>query len=547
MLSTAIINPHYARKLQPGANHIRVILQRNPDENAAKKHVILKAAQLPTTRRGNAGNASTELYSDDATNPGAAMTKVMQEVSEYLIASHPAFKFVLNKLHPLEEPQVMVLAQNADENQRFNAQLSLEKLKAFRAKHGHNFDANLGKLNLLAECEKVNTKLHKTNFRFTNTNLVDDLKLFKTLIESQDSDFVEMICYIIDKAIHVFETKLGNTLILPSEIGINTDDFFSHVQFPPQTMLELSKPILECVDAIHVEAEKAMKAMLLHLCGEGLQHVMHSKLECEGGEMLIALLQNYGTLTIQDELSDERRLQELQLGSADPQLIFATMDKIIKRHKSMYEQRDMLEKKLIIRMLQHKGDENPYKNYAQSISWNHQGGLAKIDLETLRGAVIHYWSEHIKTKSEDTPSGRKRRPSAKSIQKQRYGPPKKKHRKEKLKASASKRDSYTCFGCHEKGHAAHLCTQLKGKLLERQKAGEPICNICGKDHITPKCPQFDQKGQNKPKAEAKAVTAMITEVGINADSGPPECSSDSDLNPDDVDDTWLDEDTEPLE
>ena len=40
---------------------------------------------------------------------------------------------------------------------------------------------------------------------------------------------------------------------------------------------------------------------------------------------------------------------------------------------------------------------------------------------------------------------------------------------------------------------------------------------------------------------------MITEVEINADSGPPECSSESDLNPDDVDDTWLDEDTEPLE
>ena len=78
MLTTAIINPQYARRLQPGANNIRAILQRNPDENAARQHVNLKAAQLLTTvrgTRGNAGNAYAELNSDDVTEPVAAIAK----------------------------------------------------------------------------------------------------------------------------------------------------------------------------------------------------------------------------------------------------------------------------------------------------------------------------------------------------------------------------------------------------------------------------------------------------------------------------------------
>jgi len=215
------------------------------------------------------------------------------------------------------------------ENDRLNFRLRLEERRVFHAKYGYDFDANLGKLDLLAECEKVNYKLHN-KFKSSNLSLVEDLEEFKTRIESQDSDFVELIRYLIDKAIHVHENKLGNTLILPSELGINTDDFFSHVQLPPRTMLEISKPILECVDAIHIEAERAMKAKL-HLSGRGLEAVMLSKSQCQGGEMLIALLQNYGTLTLHDERSDDKRRQRLQLGSADPQEIFALMDQIIRK------------------------------------------------------------------------------------------------------------------------------------------------------------------------------------------------------------------------
>jgi len=109
MFSTAKINPQYSRGRQPGAHDLRAILQRNPNENAAKKHVILKAEQLP---------AIVELYSDDATNPDAAVAKLMEEVSAYLIALYPAFKFVLHKVHPLKEIQAVELAQNDKERKR---------------------------------------------------------------------------------------------------------------------------------------------------------------------------------------------------------------------------------------------------------------------------------------------------------------------------------------------------------------------------------------------------------------------------------------------
>ena len=55
----------------------------------------------------------------------------------------------------------------------------LQKLKAFQTKYGNDFDANLGKLNLLAECEKVNKQLHKIDFRFTHLKIIDDFGNFQ--------------------------------------------------------------------------------------------------------------------------------------------------------------------------------------------------------------------------------------------------------------------------------------------------------------------------------------------------------------------------------
>jgi hypothetical protein len=62
------------------------------------------------------------------------------------------------------------------------------------------------------------------------------------------------------------------------------------VEFPSQAMLQISQPISDCVDAIHKEAEKALKSMLMLLCDKKLQIVVNSNKESSGGQMLMAFL-----------------------------------------------------------------------------------------------------------------------------------------------------------------------------------------------------------------------------------------------------------------
>ena len=143
-----------------------------------------------------------------------------------------------------------------------------------------------------------------------------------------EEDFAELICYLIDAAIYVHQNKLGDDLILPSNLGVNTDDFFSQVEFPPQVMLEISQPISDCVDAIHKEAEKALKSMLMHLCDKKLQIVVNSNKESSGGKMLMAFLRGYGTITMGDKSADMDRLQKLDFGTDDPQQLFHNMNNI---------------------------------------------------------------------------------------------------------------------------------------------------------------------------------------------------------------------------
>ncbi len=57
------------------------------------------------------------------------------------------------------------------------------------------------------------------------------------------------------------------------------------------------------------ECEKALKTMLMYLCDDVLQSAILSNRECSGVRMLIAMLQNYGTITMLAELSDQQRLQ----------------------------------------------------------------------------------------------------------------------------------------------------------------------------------------------------------------------------------------------
>ena len=245
------VTPAYVLARRPGPNNTKVILQRNPDGNAARSHVLLINTQLPgaqlgtrSSARGNAPNPG-ELYSDATTDAEAAVAKVVNEVAAYLKAVHPSFKSVFNDLYPLIIPVVPELADNATQTQYFNARTKQYQLKDFQTKYGADFDLNLGNLKLMEESVKVNKKLQE-KFKFTSSNLLENLKLFKVYLESQKEDFAELICYLIDTAINVHQNKLGDDLILPSNLGVNTDDFFSQVEFPPQVMLEISQPISDC-------------------------------------------------------------------------------------------------------------------------------------------------------------------------------------------------------------------------------------------------------------------------------------------------------------
>ena len=245
------VTPEYIAARRPGQNNTKVTLQRNPNENAARSHVLLINTQLPgaqlgtrSSARGNAPNPS-ELYSDATTDAEAAVAKVVNEVAAYLKAVHPLFKSVFNNLYPLILPELTQLASDATRIDQHNANVKLQHRKEFLTKYGADFDPNLGNLKLLEESVKVNKKLHE-KFKVTSGGLLHDLQLFKIQLESQQTDFAELICYLIDAAIYVHQNKLGDDLILPSNLGINTEDFFSHVEFPSQAMLEISQPILDC-------------------------------------------------------------------------------------------------------------------------------------------------------------------------------------------------------------------------------------------------------------------------------------------------------------
>ena len=373
------VTPAYVLARRPGPNNTKVILQRNPDGNAARSHVLLINSQLPgaqlgtgtrSSARGNAPNP-VELYSDATTDAEAAVAKVVNEVAAYLKAVHPSFKSVFNDLYPLIIPVVPELADNATQADFFNARTKLHKLKDFQTKYGADFDLNLGNLKLMEESDKVNKKL-KDNFKFTSWNMLHDLKLFKVYLESQQKDFTELICYLIDAAINVHQNKLGDDLILPSNLGINTDDFFSQVEFPSQAMLEISQPISDCVDAIHREAERALKSMLMHLCDKKLQIVVNSNKESSGGKMLMAFLRGYGTITMLDKTADMDRLQKLDFGTDDPQQLFHNMNNIYDRHADWQVKREEEQKMHILAKLNKPsipgGYQNIYKDFATSLT-----------------------------------------------------------------------------------------------------------------------------------------------------------------------------------
>jgi hypothetical protein len=108
------------------------------------------------------------------------------------------------------------LASDATRIDQHNANVKLQHRKEFLTKYGADFDPNLGNLKLLEESVKVNKKLHE-KFKFTSGGLLHDLQLFKIQLESQQTDFAELICYLIDTAIYVHQNKLGDDLILPSK------------------------------------------------------------------------------------------------------------------------------------------------------------------------------------------------------------------------------------------------------------------------------------------------------------------------------------------
>ena len=154
------VTPAYVLARRPGPNNTKVILQRNPDGNAARSHVLLINSQLPGaqpgTRSSARGNApdQVELYSDATTDAEAAVAKVVNEVAAYLKAVHPSFKSVFKDLYPLIIPVVPELAANATQAECINARTKQHQLKDFQTKYGVNFDLNLGNLKLLEESDK---------------------------------------------------------------------------------------------------------------------------------------------------------------------------------------------------------------------------------------------------------------------------------------------------------------------------------------------------------------------------------------------------------
>ena len=230
------VTPEYIAARRPGQNNSKVTLQRNPDENAARTHVLLINTQLPgaqlgtrSSARGSAPNPPSELYSDATTDPDASVAKAVNEVVAYLKASHPGYKSVFDHLYPLVQPEVPHLANDATQVDIINAKNKLQQRKEFQTKYGADFDPNLGKLKLLEESDKVNKKLHEKKFKFTSESIINDLQIFKIHLESQQTDVAELICYLIDTAIHVHQNKLGDDLILPSNLGINTEMISSHM------------------------------------------------------------------------------------------------------------------------------------------------------------------------------------------------------------------------------------------------------------------------------------------------------------------------------
>ena len=137
------VTPEYIAAIRPGQNNNKVTLQRNPDENAARSHVLLSNTQLPgaqlgtrSSARGNAPNPPSELYSDATTNPEASVAKAGNEVAAYLKASHPAFKSVFNNLYPLILPELPQLASDATEIDQHNGKVKLQHRKEFLTKYG---------------------------------------------------------------------------------------------------------------------------------------------------------------------------------------------------------------------------------------------------------------------------------------------------------------------------------------------------------------------------------------------------------------------------
>ena len=367
--------------------------------------------------------------------------------------------------------------------------------------------------------------------------MLQDLKLFKVYLESQQKDFTELICYLIDAAIYVHQNKLGDNLILPSNLGINTDDFFSQVEFPSQAMLQISQPISDCVDAIHREAERALKSMLMHLCDKKLQIVVNSNKESSGGQMLMAFLRGYGTITMVDKSADMDRVQKLDFGTDDPQQLFHKMNDIYDRHADWQATREEQAKMHILAKLNKPsipgGYQNMYKDFATSLTVldPHLSNKTLIELQDM---IQLYWKQNIQ------PTLGSKRKTVKSIQQERYGNKKQKKTVAKKTATkaASAANDYICFECGDKKHTFTNCKQLSAEHQKLKDSGHKMCNKCGKDHYTKNCPQLQ-----KQKAVAKAVTAQISnlEIETSSDKGPPSCSEDSFLDAD-VDDDWLDDD-----